>query len=193
MANDANDLMLAMLRSISLQFQALDARTQVDYLANRYRLLGPAERRTFRELIGVVPEPAPEPIEAPWVAPADSNGDWYGIRAICPFHLSAPQVHGISDALGYALAQHIRGEHLSNPVVLRREPGMTVIEWDYDSTKSRSDDIGAHVVECFEDATRYAHEGSPVRKTDRAGAGTKGTRLVQPSGYTGSITWLVDS
>jgi len=48
-----------------------------------------------------------------------------------------------------------------------------------DTTKSARDDLGV-ALQAFEDMLpTMIDEGSSVRKTDRAGAGTKGTRLVE--------------
>lgn len=75
----------------------------------------------------------------------------------------------------------IHGEDLSEPIrIKRKRDRRTVAYFSYDSTKCRSDDPDE--VEAICRASRYVKEGSPIRKTDRAGRGTAGTRLCQGLG-----------
>ncbi len=60
-------------------------------------------------------------------------------------------------------------------IVHRNDEG-TLLVFSVDTTKSRRDDVAW----AFEDdCIPMLVEGTPVRKTDRAGAGTKGTRAVE--------------
>jgi len=73
----------------------------------------------------------------------------------------------------------LAGEDLSEPEVREMNHGMK-LSYYYDSTKSRRDD--PDYFEAFEKALLYINEGTPVRTTNRAGIGTKGTRLVEGIG-----------
>jgi hypothetical protein len=144
------------------------------------------------QVIATVPAPAPADAN-PWYAPDDHPGDWYSIRAEFDRILSSGEVWLASGALGYALRTTINGESLSDPseCVQRRTSDnkpVTVIYYGYDSTKSRRDDC--HTVEAFELAKEYIRDGSPIRMTDRAGAGTRGTRLCPGIGEVG-VTFSV--
>lgn len=48
-----------------------------------------------------------------------------------------------------------------------------------DATKSASDDTGVAFERFHDQLPELLLDGSPIRKTDRAGAGTRGTRLVE--------------
>lgn len=76
---------------------------------------------------------------------------------------------------GYAYRTTVAGEQLGEPHA--DSPYSFVVSADM--TKSRRDDLGIALEEfegAFPDMIR---KGSPVRTTDRAGAGTKGTSLVE--------------
>lgn len=109
--------------------------------------------------------------------------DFYGIRVVAGRRLDAEEVSRLSGCLGYALRQVLAGEDLSEPYVcyLHNTPGdrlqVTLLEYSYDSTKSRRDDPDFEAA--FELARDFIFSGSPVRQSNRAGAGTKGTRLVE--------------
>jgi hypothetical protein len=49
-------------------------------------------------------------------------------------------------------------------------------------TKSSRDDLGMGLEDFEEALPQILSEGSPIRKTDRSGPGTKGTRLVEGFG-----------
>jgi hypothetical protein len=97
--------------------------------------------------------------------------------------LNEEEISRLSGCLGYALRQTLAGEDLSEPsgFLLSTFPAdgrqATILEYAYDSTKSRRDDPDYALA--FELAQEYVFSGSPIRTTDRAGAGTKGTRLVE--------------
>jgi hypothetical protein len=54
--------------------------------------------------------------------------------------------------------------------------GTGVVRFPLDITKSRRDDVYAELSDPATGLAAWLRDGSPVRKTDRAGAGTKGTR-----------------
>ena len=100
-----------------------------------------------------------------------------------PYHLGLVAERPLDDeemarfaqAVGYAWAEVVRGESLLPP---ERVDDRSFVLFA-DSTKSRRTDLGV-ALEQFEQAMSvYVQDGSPLRKTDRAGAGTKGTRLVE--------------
>lgn len=77
--------------------------------------------------------------------------------------------------VGYAYRATVAGEPLGEPA--SDTPYSFVVSADI--TKSSRDDEGM-ALEAFEEVlTGYIQKGSPVRKTDRSGTSTKGTRLVE--------------
>ncbi len=119
-----------------------------------------------------------------WI-PLKDAGQFYQIRLrIAGRPLDADHIQKASGCLGYALKEVVRGEELSEPTSVRYEDENgaceTVITYDYDSTKSRSDDPDYALA--AEKIRQYIQKGTPIRETDRAGQGTKGTRLVEGLG-----------
>jgi hypothetical protein len=110
-----------------------------------------------------------------WWSVAAHPGDWDKVRASFDRTLSAAEIIEAAGCIGYALRIYMAGEELSLPTVEVAEPGKTVLSFFYDSTKARRSEPDA--VEAFAEAGRYIVEGTPVRKTNRAGVGTAGTRL----------------
>ena len=116
-----------------------------------------------------------------WVKPSEHPGDWYEIRAVFNKYLTDKEVRQAAGCVGYALKQVLHGEELSEPLKVKRDGhGLTIVRFAYDSTKATSDDRDA--LEAFCVACEMVVDGSPIRKTDRAGAGTKGTRLCEGLG-----------
>ena len=109
------------------------------------------------------------------------QGEFYEIMVVVAGRgLSLEQVNRLAGCAGYALRATLAGEELSEPTVTywREEDGLvtTILEFAYDSTKSsRSDPDHAAA---FGTMRAYITDGTPVRKTDRAGAGTRDTRLL---------------
>jgi|SRR5579862_2350732 len=89
---------------------------------------------------------------------------------------SQDEISRISGCLGYALSQ-LAGESLSEPTVISNNGHFVVLEYFWDSTKSRRDDPDFNIT--FNDALEYIELGTPFRRTNRMGPGTKGTQLVQ--------------
>lgn len=116
-----------------------------------------------------------------WMPWENHPGGWQEIRATFDRGLTVYEVLRIAGALGYALREHIVGEELSLPrVAIPTDENSTVLEFEYDSTKSRRSE--RHDADAFDAAREYITEGSPIRKTDRRGPGTQGTRLVEGIG-----------
>lgn len=106
-------------------------------------------------------------------------GDFYRFRAVFDRSLDDLELQRAVGCIGYALRQVLAGESLDNFRVVARG-SKTVVEMDYDSTKSQRDD--PDYLEAFDMAALYVREGTPLRKTNRAGWGTQGTRLVEGLG-----------
>lgn len=137
----------------------------------------------------LTPDAKPVPYLPPlpvceWVSVDDPNaflGHFEEIRVILHRHLNSDEIGRVAGCIGYALRQELAGEEMTEPYVIQSvRAGQTILLFGYDSTKSRRDDPDFD--RAFELAGRYIVEGSPLRKTDRAGAGTKGTRLVSGIG-----------
>lgn len=110
----------------------------------------------------------------------DYNGsDFYTLRVEFSRTLTATEISRVSGCIGYAFKARIRGEELSDPTPIFADNGSprTILEYSYDSTKTRSDDPDFFAA--FDEAETYMQLGTPIRATDRAGRGTKGTRLVE--------------
>jgi len=103
--------------------------------------------------------------------------DFYEIRVVIDRYLTHEEARRAAGCLGYALKQELAGEELSEPCVIQScRAGQTILLLCYDSTKSRRDDPDFD--RTFALAESYIAEGSPIRMTNRAGCGTRGTRLV---------------
>lgn len=105
---------------------------------------------------------------------------WHACHSTRVRGLNAEAIRRASGCLGYALRQELAGEDLSDPEQEMNGNGLAALAFYYDLTKSRRDD--PDVFAAFELARQYIVEGTPARKTDRQGAGTKGTRLVEGIG-----------
>lgn len=102
-------------------------------------------------------------------------GEPYAIRLQANRPLTDDEADHVAGAMGYAYRSTIAGESLGVPE--RDTPYSFVVSAD--TTKSARDDLGMALEEFEDTLPTMIDEGSPVRKTDRAGAGTKGTRLVE--------------
>ena len=128
-------------------------------------------------------------MKSTWKNIGEHAGSWYGIRVEFDSYLTDGQVRAAAGCMGYALRQTLHGEELSEPLSIKRtRDGRTIARFGYDSTKGRSDDPDDNAA--FELATRYLIEGSPVRSTDRAGRGTRGTRLCEGIGPVATRFWV---
>lgn len=80
--------------------------------------------------------------------------------------------------VGYAYRSTVAGESIGQP--MRDSPYSFVVSSD--TTKTSRDDLGMALEEFEEALPGMIKDGSPIRKTNRAGAGTQGTRLVDGLG-----------
>lgn len=112
----------------------------------------------------------PDEVERnPWVTVGDLVGDF---DTIALFTEEPHDLQDVIDLTRYFIEGPFAGEYYSAYTVIF--PGLfghlSFIE--IDSTKSRRDDIGDVLPELWQ----MLRDGTPVRKTDRAGVGTRGTR-----------------
>lgn len=102
----------------------------------------------------------------------------YSIRVQANRKLSESDTGRLAGLIGYNYRVSIRGESLGNPV--NDSPYSFVVAAD--STKSQRDDLGEGFDDFENSVGDLVKRGSPVRKTDRGGAGTKGTRAIDGFG-----------
>ena len=132
----------------------------------------------------LAPDAPPIPFDRKWTdihAAGALANDFQSIRITIDRRLSDYEVEQAAGAVGYALREVLCGEELGAPHILRSYSAQqTILICAYDSSefiRSAPDFAFA-----FEKAGVYVVEGSPLRITNRAGAGTMGTRLVQGIG-----------
>jgi hypothetical protein len=80
--------------------------------------------------------------------------------------------------VGYTYRSTIAGESIAYAF---RDTPFSLVVWA-DMTKPSRDDLGMGLEDFEEALPQILSEGSPIRKTDRSGPGTKGTRLVEGFG-----------
>ena len=123
-------------------------------------------------------------------------------------HTLHPECWKAAGCIGYALHEFMRARKsplaislsrvsflsddyvtLSEPVIQLERDGKdgftTTLFFDFDSSHSERSEPRAAAIDAFEAAAVYIVEGSPVRKTDRAGLNTAGTRLCEGIGAVG--------
>ena len=96
------------------------------------------------------------------------------IRVQASRPLTDQEIQKMAQLVGYQYAAQVRGERFSDP--LRDSPFSFVIAAD--TTTTRSGDLSAALARFEAGLDDIVQAGSPVRTTNRSGAGTKGTRLV---------------
>ncbi len=107
----------------------------------------------------------------------DVEDDFYSMALRFDHDVTDTEMERAAQLLGYAWAKHVHGESLGVPVRIDER----TFEVAADSTKGR----GIAGEEFLADVDDYLENGTPVRTTDRAGAGTRGTRLVNGLGAGG--------
>lgn len=100
--------------------------------------------------------------------------DSYYVRIEFAENVSDEEINHAVTHVGYAWRAKLRGESLRDPI---RDSHRSFLV-HADSTKTARDDVGVGLYEFQEYLPQIMNEGTPVRKTDRAGEGTKGTRLI---------------
>ena len=114
-------------------------------------------------------------------APDAFDESFSRIRVVCDCRLNEGEVERLAGCLVYALRATLAGDDLGEPettyALIEGGAAFTIVEADYDSDSSiRTDPDPA---QAFDAARLYITQGTPVRQTDRAGWGTRGTRLVE--------------
>lgn len=108
-------------------------------------------------------------------------GGFTQIRVLCARRLSEADIAQVTGCLDYALRATLAGDALGPPTVCgllrdRHGRGYTVLDYAWPSASSIRTDPDPPAA--FALARRFLREGTPRRTTDRAGAGTQGTRRV---------------
>ncbi len=133
-----------------------------------------------------IPAKAWKSLEEPDVLSAQRP--FTAIRVLCDRRLSLEEVSRLCGCLGYALQATLAGPDLSPPDVSWMEATgrlgvaatFTLLVFAYEAQLSIR--TAPDYAEAFAKARAYIREGTPVRTTGRAGAGTQGTRLVEGIG-----------
>lgn len=102
----------------------------------------------------------------------------YHVRVQFDRELDDDKMNHVAQLMGYAYRETVVGESLGSPVA----DGTNSFYVEADTTKTRRDELGQGLSEFEERLLLRILKGSPVRKTNRAGEGTKGTRLIPPLG-----------
>ena len=114
------------------------------------------------------------------------------IKVVFQRRLSAEEIARVAGCLGYALVETLRGEDLGEPRVTFPAGAcgkeFTVLVFDWDSSSSIRSVPDTH--RAFEVASVYVPHGSRIRTTNRAGEGTRGTRLVEGIGGEAPSFWV---
>lgn len=98
----------------------------------------------------------------------------YAMRFQANRPLSDDEIRTFAGLVGYKYRSTVAGEPLGDPL---RDSQFSFIV-GADTTKTARDDIGLALEDFERDLPEFVRDGSPIRKTDRAGLGTKGTRLI---------------
>lgn len=106
------------------------------------------------------------------------GGDFYALRIQANRPLTPDEAQKLAGITGYQYRASIAGEPLGDPY--QDTPYSIVV--GADSTKSRRDDLGDGIFDLQENLNNLVKDGTPVRKTNRAGFGTQGTRLIDGFG-----------
>lgn len=104
--------------------------------------------------------------------------------------LSAVEIERTTGCLAYALTETLCGEELGAPeVTFPQETRGTTLVYRYNSRSSRRTEPIFTIA--FQKASYYIVFGTPLRKTDRQGPGTKGTPLFQGIGQCSEVGFYV--
>ncbi len=98
----------------------------------------------------------------------------YSIRVQANRQISNEEARHLAGLMGYAYRSTVAGESLGD---VQRDTAYSFIV-SADTTKSSRDDLGMALEDFEQQYPAIVKTGSPVRKTDRSGPGTKGTSLV---------------
>lgn len=118
-----------------------------------------------------------------WTDNPSYGQDFSRVRVVVEGILDDRELNQAHGCVAYAFREHLRGEDFGDIENVSRADGYTSFECYYDSTKCRGHDVG----EALLSACNYVEFGTPIRKTDRQGRGTAGTRLVSGIGQGASV------
>lgn len=107
-----------------------------------------------------------------------NHGDTYKMRVQFDREITDEEMQRACQLLGYQYRSAVAGEPLDDPI----RDGANSFNVYADFTKSRRDDLGDAYYDLENGIGTMIKEGSPIRKTNRSGHGTKGTRLVDGLG-----------
>lgn len=113
----------------------------------------------------------------------------YQIRVQFNRPITSDEAKHLAQHLGYTYRATVAGESISDP---QQDTPHSFIVYA-DTTKTARDDIGMAIEKLEEDYPHIIQNGSPLRTTDRAGAGTKGTRLIEPVDQDIQVSFYYDS
>ena len=102
--------------------------------------------------------------------------------------LDDEEVMRAAGAVGYAFRVHFQGNGLSEPIDVQRKGGLTSFTLE---SNGYQDDKGKYL-DFLDDCIQYIYGGTPIRKTDRSGPSTKGTRLVNGTQRLARVRLWVD-
>lgn len=105
-------------------------------------------------------------------------GEFYTMRFQADRKLTPEEIQQFAGLVGYTYRSTVAGERLDSAKP-DTDYSFTIFA---DSTKSSRDDVGMALEKFEEDLPAAIRDGSPVRKTNQSGEGTKGTRLVEGFG-----------
>ncbi len=118
------------------------------------------------------------------------NGSWSRALAVkASKRLTKAERERLAQIVGYAWRAFMRAENLAT---YERQGHDKIVFWQADTTKTVRDDVTDGWRDFLATLPRMVREGTPVRKTDRAGANTKGTRLVEGLGSDVTVTVYAD-
>lgn len=129
---------------------------------------------------------AAAPVSPPWVVDlgdVDENRDLTEFAVYCPAADPAAVVALVTYFLRGPLA--MGGEWYGEWAVIDGPLVRFPIDW----TKSPRDDVAWVLTDPDTGLEAYLRTGSPIRKTDRAGAGTRGTRACPPLPGPALVLW----
>ena len=110
--------------------------------------------------------------------PGVSPSEPYAMRFQTDRELTTDEAEQLAGLIGYHYRVTVSGESMEYP----RFETPFAMNIGADTTKSRRDDLGQALHDFEAGLPEIIRDGSPLRTTDRAGAGTKGTRLIEGFG-----------
>ena len=101
-------------------------------------------------------------------------GEFYHLHFVADKEVTADEISHMFKLIDYAWAATVAGERLS----VTGDNGPDSFTVFADVTKSQRSDVGGAIADFMDLWPKMLTEGSPVRTTNRAGGGTKGTQKI---------------